>query len=123
MGPDDLPDVDVINPGVGDPVAGVAGGMAGLMGLFAFIAVVVIVFGVFVAVRKYRILKDAGIDPLAVDAEIAARVIKSGALAPSAAAGPIKTLEERLRELDDLLARGVITEAEHRDARAAALRG
>jgi uncharacterized membrane protein len=119
----DLPDGEFIDPGMGDPVSGVASGMAGVMGLFAVIFVGIVVFGIVVAVRKYRVLKDAGIDPLAVDATIAAKVIKSGALAPASTATPAKTLEERLRELDDLRARGVITEDEHREARAAALRG
>lgn len=119
----DLPDGEFIDPGMGDPVSGVASGMAGVMGLFAVIFVGIVVFGIVVSVRKYRVLKDAGIDPLAVDATIAAKVIKSGALAPASTATPAKTLEERLRELDDLRARGVITEDEHREARAAALRG
>lgn len=123
MGADDFPDGGFPDPSTGDSFSGLANGMAGVMGVFAFIVVVIVAFGIFVAVRKYRVLKDAGIDPLAVDAEIAAKVIKSGALAPASAATPNKTLEERLRELDDLRAREVITEDEYRQARAAALRG
>lgn len=92
--------------------------------------IAVAVFGIVVAVRKHRILKDAGVDPFTVDAAIAAKVLRSDAFSsstrtpsPEPAAEPAPTIEMRLAELDDLRSRGVITEDEHREARAAVLRG
>lgn len=88
--------------------------------------IAVAVFGIVVAVRKHRILKDAGVDPFTVDAAIAAKVLRSDAFSSSTrtpSPEPAPTIEMRLAELDDLRSRGVITEDEHREARAAVLRG
>ncbi|MBF4613889.1 SHOCT domain-containing protein [Curtobacterium sp. VKM Ac-1376] len=49
--------------------------------------------------------------------DIAHRALQSRTLAPD------RPLEQRLAELDDLHARGVISDEEHRAARAAALGG
>jgi len=96
------------------------------------VIIAVAVFGIVVAVRKHRILKDAGVDPFTVDAAIAAKVLRSDAFSsstrtpspePAAEPAPAPTIEMRLAELDDLRSRGVITEDEHREARAAVLRG
>lgn len=99
-------------------------GFVGFFGLVLLLVVAGVIFSVVVGVRKYRILKDAGADPFTVDAAVAAKVLRSDVLRPSSTDVPAtRSLEERLRELDDLFARGVITEDEHREARAAALRG
>lgn len=66
-------------------------------------------------VRSRRVLRDAGLDPLAAGAEIAARFAKG----PLASAP--KSLEVRLAELEDLHRRGVISDTELATARAAAL--
>lgn len=118
----DFPDDGVIvpDPGMGSAVST---GFSGIFGLFVVIAIGALVFSVVVGIRKYRVLKDAGVDPLTVDAAMAAKVINSDVLAPRAPSPPPRTIEDRLRELDDLLARGVITPDEHRAARAAALAG
>jgi len=94
------------------------------------VIIAVAVFGIVVAVRKHRILKDAGVDPFTVDAAIAAKVLRSDAFSsstrtpsPEPSPEPALTIEMRLAELDDLRSRGVITEDEHREARAAVLRG
>jgi hypothetical protein len=109
-----------------DPGFGDSGFEAMANGMIAIVFVLVIagvIWGGVVAFRKYRVLKDAGIDPLTVDAAIAAKVLQSDALSarPQPALEP--TLEQRLLELDDLHARGVISDDEHREARSAALRG
>lgn len=107
-----------------DPLGGAPGFMAGFGVIFVVVMIavaVVFVISIITAVRKYRVLKDAGVDPLTVDAAIAAKVLRSGALAEQAPASPPPSTEQRLAELDDLRARGVISEEEHRAARAAAL--
>ncbi|WEK14697.1 MAG: SHOCT domain-containing protein [Candidatus Microbacterium phytovorans] len=102
-----------------DPTMGASAGFAGFFGVVVLLMVIGVIFSAVVGYRKYRILRDAGTDPFTVDAALAAKVLKSDVLAAPAAA---RSIEERLRELDDLLARGVITADEHREARAAALR-
>ncbi|MFL0566202.1 SHOCT domain-containing protein [Microbacterium sp. 179-I 1D1 NHS] len=124
--PDDG-DGGFFDPGMPGPDMGAAGDAFGaVFGLVVVVILGVAVFGIVVAVRKHRILKDAGVDPFTVDAAIAAKVLRSNALSPAAPTPeprPAPTIEMRLAELDDLRSRGVITEEEHRDARAAVLRG
>jgi cytochrome c-type biogenesis protein CcmH/NrfG len=102
-----------MDPGFGDlpPSFLIAFAVVGL-----FIAVVLVLV-VTSAVRSRKVLRDSGLDPLAAPAQIAAR------LAPRPTGHPDKVLEQRLAELDDLHRRGVITDAEHKGARATALRG
>ncbi|MGA6126769.1 MULTISPECIES: SHOCT domain-containing protein [unclassified Microbacterium] len=113
---------------------GMASGFSAVFGLVLVLGIVGAVFGLVIRARKYRILSDAGIDPLTVDAQIAAKVLRSDALAPAASepavatppAAPtpaVPTIEQRLIELDGLRARGIISEEEHREARAAVLKG
>lgn len=71
---------------------------------------------VTVIVRSTRMAKR-GQNPFTLQEDLAYQATRSQALAPS------KTLEQRLAELDDLRARGVISDEEHRVARAEALRG
>jgi hypothetical protein len=87
----------------------------------AIVVVFVLVVIMFVSVvlviavsasRSRRVLKDAGLDPLAAEAQLAAQASQSTLLAPA------RTLEERLRELDDLHGRGVITDEERATTRA-----
>ncbi|GAA5028654.1 SHOCT domain-containing protein [Microbacterium fluvii] len=112
-----IPDDVVQVPGFGEPT-GIFAGMGVFMAIFIVIFIGVVVFGIVVAVRKYTVLKNAGIDPLAADAAIAAKLVNSEALRPQAPAPAERTVEERLAELDDLVARGVISADERRDARA-----
>ncbi|MCH6232165.1 SHOCT domain-containing protein [Microbacterium sp. CFH 31415] len=94
--------------------------------LFAIVVVAGIGFSIYVGVRKYAILKQAGHDPLTVDAALAAKVLNSDLLRPGTAvddAAPAKSLEERLSEVDSLHARGVISDDERAAARASILRG
>jgi cytochrome c-type biogenesis protein CcmH/NrfG len=81
-------------------------------GLFILAVVAFIVTSVL---RSRRVLRDSGLDPLAVPAQLAAR------FAQGRLATPAKTLEQRLSELDDLRARGLISPEEHDAARRAAL--
>jgi len=79
--------------------------------LFAVAFVAVIGFIVFVAVRNYKASKNAGLDPFTLQTELAVRAAKSQMLAPR------QSREQRLAELEDLLARRVITPEEHQQAR------
>jgi len=117
---------DVVDPVIGPPSlgAGAGTGMEGFVGLFFLLFVGVAIFSAVVGIRKYRILRDAGTDPFTVDAAVAAKVLTSDVLRGSdERATAERSIEERLAELDGLRARGVITADEHREARAAVLRG
>lgn len=90
--------------------------------------VLMIGFGIFVAVRNYRAAKRQGMDPFAVETELAGRVYNSALLAPPAgAAQPGRTGQhaatkaERLQEIEDLYRNGAITSAERQRARDAVL--
>jgi hypothetical protein len=112
----DLPDdVVVVGPGMGAPSTG----FEGFFALFVVLFVGAAIFSIVVGIRKYRILHEAGTDPFTADAAVAAKVLKSDMLNNPAQ----RSVEERLTELDGLLARGVISAEEHREARAAVLRG
>jgi len=85
---------------------------------FAVVALIILAVVVLIvrsAIRSRQVLRDSGLDPLAAHAQIAAR-IATGPLGT-----PAKSLEQRLTEVDDLRRRGLITEAEHGEARRAAL--
>jgi hypothetical protein len=124
---DEIPFDDTgVGPFSDSGMAAAQNGFGALFGLVVVVAIAGVIFSAVVGMRKYRVLKDAGVDPLTVDAAIAAKVLRSDVLAPATPTvtpTPEKTLEERLAELDDLHARGVISDDEHRDARSAALRG
>lgn len=86
-----------------------------LIGIFALFFVGVVGFVAFVWVRNYKATKKAGMDIFTLETDLATRAAKSQMLAPK------KTLEEKLAELDSLLARGVITRDEYTQARIKAL--
>jgi hypothetical protein len=83
--------------------------------LFGVLFVGILVFMVVAATRSKRALEAGGLDPLAAEAQLAARAANSGLLAPP------RSLEARLAELDDLAARGVISAEELATARAKTL--
>ncbi|WIB77820.1 SHOCT domain-containing protein [Curtobacterium sp. MCPF17_002] len=76
-------------------------------------------FVVVIALAIYRGTRMAnrGQNPLTLQEDLAYKAMQSNTLAPA------QPLEQRLAELDDLHRRGVITDDEHRSARAEALRG
>ncbi|TYP89085.1 SHOCT domain-containing protein [Blastococcus xanthinilyticus] len=85
------------------------------MGAFGVVFLGALAYIVTTAVRSRRVLRDAGLDPVAAPAQLVAR------LAQGPLARPATSLEARLAELDDLHRRGLITAAEHAAARARAL--
>lgn len=113
------------DPGVPMPDVGSApASFSAIFGIMIALVVIGIGFSVVIAIRKYLILKDAGTDPFTVDAAVAAKVLKSDMLrSERPQTDPQRTVEQRLAELDDLHARGVISAEERQTARAEILRG
>ena len=105
------PYVDRMNPGFGDFPLFMYIGFA----VVALVFVLVVTFIVTSAVRSGRVLRANGLDPLAVQAQLAVR------LAQGPLGTPSKSLEQRLTELDDLHRRGLLSDDEHGAARRAAL--
>jgi len=85
--------------------------------LFGLFFAAVVTFMVIAITKNAKKASELGHDPFTMETELTARAIDSQLLKPE------QTLESRLAELDDLLARGVITPAEHATARADALAG
>ena len=80
------------------------------------VVVVIIVLGfgfvIFSIIRNAQKATELGHDPITMQTELAAKAIDSQALAPA------RTVEQRLAEVDDLLAAGTISTDEHAAARA-----
>lgn len=89
--------------------------------VFGVLFIAAVVFIIMAATRNWRAAKNAGYDPLAMETQMAAQVMNSKLLQPAEPSGA-GALEKRLAEIDDLRRRGVISEAEHAQARAQALR-
>lgn len=68
-------------------------------------------FVLFSIVRNAQKAHELGHDPITMQTELAARAIDSQALAPT------RSVQERLAEVDALLASGTITAEEHAAAR------
>ena len=79
----------------------------------AFIVMLVII--IRVAMRSRRVLRDAGLDPLAATAQLATRFAQGPMMTAT------KTVEQRLADIEDLYTRGLITTEERSSARTSAL--
>ena len=83
--------------------------------VFGLVVVVVVLgfgFVIFSIVRNAQKASELGHDPLTMQTELAAKALDSQALAPA------RTVEQRLAEVDALLAAGTISTDEHTAARA-----
>ena len=80
-----------------------------------FIALVFL-FVIYAGVKNWRAMKAKGINPITAQAEITARMA-TGKLFE----GP--SIEDKLREIDDLHSRGLISDDEHREGRKRVLGG
>ena len=74
----------------------------------------VFVFVIYAGAKNWRAMRAKGINPITAQAEITARMATGKIIE-----GP--SLEEKLREIDDLHARGLISDDEHREGRKRAL--
>ena len=83
-----------------------------------FVLFGIVMFGIVRHTRRnLKVMREAGIDdPMTAGGQIAARLATEGF-------GGGKSTEQRLAELDDLRARGVIDDDEYRTARARVLGG
>jgi len=86
-----------------------------IIGFFFLIFFGVVGLIIFIVVKNVQKAKELGHDPFTMETELTARAIDSQLLAPE------NKLENRLQELDDLRARGVITVEEHAKARGEAI--
>jgi hypothetical protein len=82
----------------------------------ALVAVAVFVVAIVSVVRNFRKVRQHGLDPMTLQADLAAKVMRSDLLSGG------QSKAQRLAELDAMLTEGVITPAEHAAARAAILR-
>ena len=82
----------------------------------ALVAVAVFVVAIVSVVRNSRKVRQHGLDPMTLQADLAAKVMRSDLLSGG------QSKAQRLAELDAMLTEGVITPAEHAAARAAILR-
>ncbi|WP_416395422.1 MULTISPECIES: SHOCT domain-containing protein [unclassified Curtobacterium] len=104
---------------LGDGMGGGLGAFGAFGVLFGVVAAVIglgfVAIVVTVVLRSARMAKR-GQNPFTMQEDLAYQAMQSRTLAPE------KSLEQRLAELDDLHARGVISDDEYRAARAEALR-
>ena len=76
----------------------------------------VFVFVVYAGVKNWNAMRAKGINPITAQAEITARMA-TGKIVE----GP--SVEQKLKEIDDLHARGLISDEEHQEGRKRALGG
>lgn len=119
LDPSQLEDGTMINDGFSsdsDFIDSAFNVMPWLIGIVLVIFVATVIFIIYAQVRNYRKVKDAGMDSLTLQADLATRMARSQVLAPS------RSIEEKLRELDQLRSRGVISGDEYDRARRDALK-
>ncbi|PQZ93070.1 hypothetical protein CQ018_11125 [Arthrobacter sp. MYb227] len=124
MNSEDVVDFGFVGQDPSDLPAGFGGvfdAMPVFMGIFAVIFVAAVIFSIFIWVRNYNAAKKAGLDPFTLQTELAVRAANSKLLAPEQNSPgqyvPQKSIEQKLAELDRLLAKGTITAEEHKTAR------
>jgi len=101
------------------------GGGSGIPGLFIALVVIAVLVGVGSSIWRYSVLRRGGLNPFVAREQLEARLNQSLSKPPPppAPAAPGRSIEQRLAELGDLHARGVITDAELAAGRAAIIAG
>ncbi len=89
--------------------SGIPGWFIAILVIMIAIVVIMIVIAVGRAIWGYSVLKSGGLNPFVAHEQIEARLNQTLA-APSPSPGT--SIEQRLAELEDLHARGVITDEE-----------
>ena len=118
LAPEDATDFGYVSPNpsyLPGGMGGVFDAMPVFMGIFAVLFFGVLAFSIFIWTRNYRASKRAGMDIFTLETDLATRAANSQMFAPR------QTREQKLAELDGLLARGVITRDEYMQARLKAL--
>lgn len=108
-------------------------GGPGIPGWFIAIAVIVVIVGVGGSIWRFSVLRRGGLNPFVAREQLEARLNQTlttpplppppTAPAPPPPPAPARSIEQRLAELGDLHARGVITDDELAAGRAAIIAG
>ena len=98
----------------------------GIPGWFIGLIVIVAFVGIGSAIARGLYRQSRGVDPFFAKEQVEAAIVNSELLRPREAHAsetyqPNKSIEQRLRELDDLHSRGVISDEELHAARAKVL--
>lgn len=97
---------------------------SGFPGWFIALFVLFLAIGIGSGIARFAYRRSKGVNPVFAREQLEAKIINSPALTPDRATqAPGKTIEERLAELEDLHARGIITDAELAEARSKAIFG
>jgi len=103
------------------------GGGPGIPGWFIALFVIVALAGIGTSIWRYSVLRSGGLNPFVAREQLEARLNQTLTTPPLPAAPPQpepgKSIEQRLAELSDLHARGVITDEELAAGRAAIIAG
>jgi hypothetical protein len=107
------------------------GGSPGIPGWFIAIFVIVALVGVGTSIWRYSVLRSGGLNPFVAKEQLEARLNQSlttppsppPTLIPPPPPPPATSIEQRLAELGDLHARGVITDDELAAGRAKIIAG
>jgi hypothetical protein len=107
------------------------GGSPGIPGWFIAIVVIIFVVGVGSSIWRYSVLRRGGLNPFVAREQLEARLNQTLTAppapppppAPAPPPAPGRSIEQRLAELGDLHARGVISDNELAAGRAAIIAG
>jgi hypothetical protein len=114
LGPEEAVDFGYVGPDPSDLPGGMGSvfdAMPVFMGVFAVVFIGVVVFSIVIWTRNYKAGKNAGMDIFTLQTDLATRAANSQMFAPR------QSREQKLAELEGLLARGVITRDEYTQAR------
>jgi hypothetical protein len=96
------------------------GGGPGIPGWFIALFVIIAIAGIGTSIWRYSVLRSGGLNPFVAREQLEARLNQSLTPPPPPAE---KTIEQRLADLEDLHARGVITDEELTAGRAKIITG
>src|SRR5262245_42818696 len=90
----------------------------GIPGWFIAIFVIVVLITIGSAIARAAYRSSKGVDPFFAKEQIEAQIVNSELLRPAKPEQkPEKTMEQRLAEIDELHARGIISDGERAEAR------
>jgi hypothetical protein len=92
-------------------------------GWFIALFVIAAIVGVGSSIWRYSVLRSGGLNPFVAKEQLEARLNQTLITPPAPPSAPGRSIEQRLAELGDLHARGVITNEELAAGRAAIIAG
>jgi hypothetical protein len=99
-----------------DPTSNAPAFFVLMTAIFPFLFLGTVGFIIFITVRNYKKAKSMGKDPFTLETEVMARIADSKLLVGE------ESIEQKLSEADELLAKGTITQTEHADLRKSILK-